>query len=1380
MITVPHRGSQNTSNFIRRVAAAALVILFLVATGFRSQAASGQWNGATSASWLTSTNWTTADPGATSGAASTDVATFGTLTGTNGTVYNPIIIDSGRNVLSITYSSLWTTPGYVIGNTSGNILTLSSGGAVTMGAGETNAQIIDAPLVIGASGAATTYTFANSTCTLSSGMTLAGTITGGGGTGTLALAFNGGSGGGGGTLNVVSGAISDGGGSDPTSVSVSGVGNHGGGSFWEFSGINSYSGGTAVSGGVLAIGNNNALGSGTLAISGGAIEAYGGNYTISNNLLWSVASSNYSGFIGSGNLTVNGTTSFLNATQKYFNNATGTLTFAGGVNLSSTGQAVTSDNLAGPGTTVIAPNTVISDNGAAGTALIYSGPGTLDIQGHAASTGAWQFNGGTVILDYSTDTASKIGSGALTLGGVNLQLKGGSGTQAVTSTAFGGGGQINISQNGSSETIALGAISNATAWTTTTPVNFQSGAATTTTLTTNSTNSLAGLLGSTTFYTVGSQGAADWAAVTTSSSIVAYSSINSYANLVASTAGTVATNMALDGSLTLSGSASIPTLKITASDNNADTLTLTNNLILQVSGGILDTVASNQNYTITGSSIILGTGVTNIQQYGNGPLTINSNIVGNSTNVFQKAGPGTLVLGGANIFGGALAVNQGTLSVASDSNLGGVTGTVTVASASTGSKTVTLASAAPSTLYVGAAFLGSTISAVAGTSVTLVANANATISSNTSEPYAVASSIEINSATLEATSSFSLGETNGAAVQNRTVNLGTNGGTLQVDSGVTLTVAGIVSSGPLTKTGAGTLILSGANTYGGGTNISGGILQAGAANVLGFGSIPLGSSALQSPLVISNNATLDMEGTAQTTGPVTLVSGTIQDSVGGALLHGFSYNLQSGVVNTVLGDVGLGFGGGGADSAAIKTTSGKVILSSSNTFSGGIEINGGVVEVNCPEYPTSIVSASYGSGPLGGGNYSDAKRGGISFGGGTLQYSATNQYDYSLFIVNSGSAISIDTNGQGVTYASALWSTNTGGLTLNDTAATTGTLTLTAANQYSGLTQVTSGELDLNTTTGQPVPGNLTVSGSGVAKLLKASQISSAGNLVVSGGTFNSQGFNQTLAGVQLSGGASILGTTGTLTSTSTYDMQAGSVSARLGGTVGLTKTTAGSVTLSGSDSYSGATAVNGGVLIVSGSLSGTVSVSVAANSELAVIGKIGATASPAISGTLAGTGIIAGSVGLTGGVIAPGTPGSALTISGTGINLDSASLFAFTLASTGTASDSVLASGTINLTSGAGLTLSDPGRQALNYSAGTIITLFSGAPHFIGTFANFNSLPQLAAGLAWSEPSFYSGAQEGQLDVIAVPEPQTWAALLGAFGILAGLQRMRRRTFRE
>ncbi len=85
-------------------------------------------------------------------------------------------------------------------------------------------------------------------------------------------------------------------------------------------------------------------------------------------------------------------------------------------------------------------------------------------------------------------------------------------------------------------------------------------------------------------------------------------------------------------------------------------------------------------------------------------------------------------------------------------------------------------------------------------------------------------------------------------------------------------------------------------------------------------------------------------------------------------------------------------------------------------------------------------------------------------------------------------------------------------------------------------------------------------------------------NLVVNGGTLSMTTRSDTVAGVQLQSG-SITGTSGILTSTSDYDLQSGTVTAALSGTVALNKSTGGTVLLSGANAYTGATNINAGTL---------------------------------------------------------------------------------------------------------------------------------------------------------------------------------------------------------
>ena len=84
---------------------------------------------------------------------------------------------------------------------------------------------------------------------------------------------------------------------------------------------------------------------------------------------------------------------------------------------------------------------------------------------------------------------------------------------------------------------------------------------------------------------------------------------------------------------------------------------------------------------------------------------------------------------------------------------------------------------------------------------------------------------------------------------NRGIQLGTNGGTLYQTAGTTLNYGGIISSqvgispGTLTKSGPGTLVLGGANTYAGATTVTAGTLVAAHADAIGDGGLTLASGA---------------------------------------------------------------------------------------------------------------------------------------------------------------------------------------------------------------------------------------------------------------------------------------------------------------------------------------------------------------------------------------------------------------------------------------------------------------------------------------------------------------------------------------------------------
>jgi fibronectin-binding autotransporter adhesin len=360
---------------------------------------------------------------------------------------------------------------------------------------------------------------------------------------------------------------------------------------------------------------------------------------------------------------------------------------------------------------------------------------------------------------------------------------------------------------------------------------------------------------------------------------------------------------------------------------------------------------------------------------------------------------------------------------------------------------------------------------------------------------------------------------------------------LTLASGVTLTTggnnlsttfAGVISGpGGLVATGTGVFVLSGANTYTGGTTFAGGIVGLAAANVLP----PTGT------LTVSG-AILDLGNFFQTAGAVTLVSGAINTGT----LSATSYLLQSGLISSVLAGPG----------ALSKDTTGTVSLASANTYTGGTNINGGTLALRNADALGST--------------------GTISFGGGTLQFGALNTTDYSgRFSTAAGQAFSVDTNGQNVTFASAL--TSAGG---SLTKLGAGTLTLSGASTYTGVTTLSAGTLAygvdnaLSATTAVTVAGGATLDLAGFSGGIGA--LNGAGNVNLRGGSLqvNSTAITSSL---QILGEGFSIGTVTLGGTLGTFVFGTGTTSSNSGGSTGA-------VTPSPPMSFSGVISGTGSLVI--------------------------------------------------------------------------------------------------------------------------------------------------------------------------------------------------------
>ena len=230
-----------------------------------------------------------------------------------------------------------------------------------------------------------------------------------------------------------------------------------------------------------------------------------------------------------------------------------------------------------------------------------------------------------------------------------------------------------------------------------------------------------------------------------------------------------------------------------------------------------------------------------------------------------------------------------------------------------------------------------------------------------------------------------------------------------------------------------------------------------------------------------------------------------------------------------------------------KSGIGTLSLGGANIYTGTTTLAAGTLQANNP--------AALGNS------------GNISFGGGALQFtSLSSGQDWSARIKGSTSTIALDTNGQNATFASAIDGSNTGGLTKIGA----GTLTLSAANAYSGPTTAIAGVLLTSNTAALPgydTPGNVIFNGGAVA-----AQVGGSGWTTGQVDTLLANAF-------KTRGSLGIDTTNGDLTQWTAF------TTSNFGGALGLTKVGPGTLTLNQANTYTGPTLVSGGTLVLANSL---------------------------------------------------------------------------------------------------------------------------------------------------------------------------------------------------
>ncbi|MGD0655571.1 MAG: autotransporter-associated beta strand repeat-containing protein [Thermoguttaceae bacterium] len=701
------------------------------------------------------------------------------------------------------------------------------------------------------------------------------------------------------------------------------------------------------------------------------------------------------------------------------------------------------------------------------------------------------------------------------------------------------------------------------------------------------------------------------------------------------------------------------------------------NLTAKLSPGGVFFTNSTQNYTLSGTGYISGS--TGLTINGTGKVTLANSAANDFTNTITISS-GTLQIGDG-------TYNSGLASTAAITNNSALIvdpgSTLSLGNVISGTGTLTKIGAGNVTLSGASSYTG--VTTISGGTLSVSSLANGGSNSNIGASTSAAANLVINGGTLQyigaAVSTnrlFTLGATgtldgsgaSGVQFTNTGSMLFTGSGTHILTltgswvgvSGASSTqniLAAAIGDGTggatsVVKSGAGTWVLSGSNTYTGGTSVSNGSLYVGSTSALG---------ALTNTTTIASSTTLGIWISA--TGYYTIPSNIVSN--GGTIFSDNGYNTLSGTITmnssstitaqnlsaTVSGALS---GAGGLTKAG---TGWLYLTSTSNNWSGGTTISSGTLSVG--NYSGNGTNPGNNSGP---GTSGLLPNGGTINIGSTLLFNTAVDDDMSNAALAGASTLTqigpdTVTFGNVSTVSGFTGTINAGTGTGSSATGKAGALRIGNVTILNNAGSVSIGggvsgtRLELATGSGNtPAAISKAINTQGRSPMLldmiQPQIVNVSGNNTINTITISAGG-NQYYFQANPGAGNSL--TLGAITGTGTRVINligdgTGAVTGVIGSgsAMSLNKRGAGTWTLSGTNTYGGATTIWGGTLALStvsgstGSISSSASVNIYNGATFDVSATTSKTFAIGAAQLLGGVGTVTGSVtDVATSTIAPG-----------------------------------------------------------------------------------------------------------------------------------------------